>query len=416
MQVRVFAHCFVLMICFQKRYANDNDIRFSTRSVLASFSKISFLKAVSEKSISQKKRKKCRMGQYDFKSMKDLSNESKPHLHILTCLKNGQTVCKDCREVLHVLNKLPVYRCENFENGCKYANTSLECEDHIKGCTFSKVNCPYTSCSEDVENHLRNLHQETLRGDDETDVNIPSLLKAPLKTRAKFVQDESDLSDNEYAAEPSELGVHGEQLSPQIVARIDAQTSLLKGLGLLPDFPTFDESGDEAEVEIIQGSLLVSNPHFKITNHIRKWILMSTYMSCSEDNILFKNDEDYFKNLHQETLCDDNQGCGGIKTSQKKTSRKKTLLKKSSVNKKASHEAEVNIPRLKKAPLKTRAKFVDDESDLSDNEYAAEPTEPGVHLSSQIVTGIDTQTSLLKGLGLLPDFQTFSRPWAEYDD
>ena len=361
------------------------------------------------------------MGQYDFKSMKDLSNESKPHLHILTCLKNGQTVCKDCREVLHVLNKLPVYRCENFENGCEYANTSLECEDHIKSCTFSKVNCPYTSCSEDilfkdVEDHLRNLQQETLRGDDETDVNIPSLLKAPLKTRAKFVQDESDLSDNEYAAEPSELVVHGEQLSPQIVARIDAQTSLLKGLGLLPDFPTFDESGDEAEVEIIQGSLLVSNPHFKITNHIRKWILMSTYMSCSEDNILFKNDEDYFKNLHQETLCDDNQGCGGIKTSQKKTSRKKTLQKKSSVNKKASHEAEVNIPRLKKAPLKTRAKFVDDESDLSDNEYAAEPSEPGVHLSSQIVTGIDTQTSLLKGLGLLPDFQTFSRPWAEYDD
>ena len=181
------------------------------------------------------------MGQYDFKSLKDLSNESKPHLHILTCLKNGQTVCKDCKEVLHVLNKLPVYRCENFENGCKYANTSLECEDHIKGCTFRKVNCPYTSCSEDilfkdVENHLRNLHQETLLGDDETDVNIPSLLKAPLKTRAKFVQDESDLSDNEYAAEPSEPGVC---LSSQNVTGIDTQTSLLKGLELLPDFQTF---------------------------------------------------------------------------------------------------------------------------------------------------------------------------------
>ena len=64
----------------------------------------------------------------------------------------------------------------------------------------------------------------------------------------------------------------------------------------------------------------------------------------------------------------------------------------------------------------TRAKFVDDESDLSDNEIAAELSEPGVHLSSQIVTGIDTQTSLLKGLGLLLDFQTFSRPWAEFDD
>ena len=134
-------------------------------------------------------------------------------------------------------------------------------------------------------------------------------------------------------------------------------------------------------------------------------------MSCSEDNILFKNDEDQLKNLHQETLCDDNQGCGGIKTSQKNTLRKKSL-----VNKKASHQAEVNIPRLKKAHLKTRAKFVDDESDLSDNEYAAEPSEPGVHLSSQIVTGIDTQTSLLKGLGLLSDFQNFSRPWAEFDD
>ena len=126
------------------------------------------------------------------------------------------------------------------------------------------------------------------------------------------MQDESDLSDTEYAAEPSELGVHGEQLSPKIVARIDAQTSLLKSLGLLPDFQTFDESGDEAEVEIIQGSLLVSNPNFKITNHIRKWILISTYMSSSEDNILFKNDEDQLKNLYQETLCDDKQGCGDI--------------------------------------------------------------------------------------------------------
>ena len=143
---------------------------------------------------------------------------------------------------------------------------------------------------------------------------------------------------------------------------------------------------------------------------------MSTYMSCSEDNILFKNDEDHLKNLHQETLCHDNQGCGGKKTSQKKTSRKKTLWKKSLGNKKASHDAEVNIPRLKKAPLKTRAKFVDDESDLSSNEYVAEPSEPGVRLSSQIVTGRGIQTTLLEGLGLLPDFQTFSRPWAEYDD
>ena len=107
------------------------------------------------------------MGQYDFKSMKDLSNESKPHLHTLSCLKNGQTVCKDCKEVLHVLNKLPAYRCENFENGCKYANTSMECEDHFKTCTFRKLNCPYTSCSEDIlfkdiENHLRNFHHKTL--------------------------------------------------------------------------------------------------------------------------------------------------------------------------------------------------------------------------------------------------------------
>ena len=357
------------------------------------------------------------MGQYDFKSMKDLSNESKPHLHILTCLKNGQTVCKDCREVLHVLNKLPAYRCENFENGCKYANTSMECEDHFKTCTFRKLNCPYTSCSEDilfkdVENHLRNFHQKTLPAE----VNIPRLMKAPIKTRAKFVEDESDLSDNEFYSETSEQGVHAEQLPSQIVAGIDAQTSLLKGLGLLPDFQTFDESGDKAEKETIQGSLPVSNPHFKITNHIRKWILMSTYMSCSEDNILFKNDEDHLKNLHQETLCHDNQGCGGKKTSQKKTSRKKTLWKKSSGNKKASHDAEVNIPRLKKAPLKTRAKFVDDESDLSSNEYVAEPSEPGVRLSSQIVTGRGIQTTLLEGLGLLPDFQTFSRPWAEYDD
>ena len=106
------------------------------------------------------------MSQYDFKPMKDLSDESKPQLHILTCLKNGQTVCKDCKEVLHVLNKLPVYRSENFED------------------------------------HLKNLQQETLP----TKVNIPRLMKAPLKTRAKFVEDESDLSDNEFNSGTSETG------------------------------------------------------------------------------------------------------------------------------------------------------------------------------------------------------------------
>ena len=59
------------------------------------------------------------------------------------------------------------------------------------------------------------------------------LMKAPLKTRAKFVDDESDLSDNNYVAGPSEPGVYGLQLFSQIVTGIEAQTTLQKGLGLL---------------------------------------------------------------------------------------------------------------------------------------------------------------------------------------
>ena len=42
-----------------------------------------------------------------------------------------------------------------------------ECEYHAKNCAFRKVNCPYTSCSEDVliknvADHMDNAHPETL--------------------------------------------------------------------------------------------------------------------------------------------------------------------------------------------------------------------------------------------------------------
>ena len=121
---------------------------------------------------------------------------------------------------------------QNFEKGRKYANTSVECEDHIKGYTFRKLNCPYTSCSEDilfkdVEDHLRNLHLENDVSHDDSEVNIPRMMKTPFKTRAKFVLAESDLSDDEYYSGPSEQGVDGEQLPSQIVAGIDPHTCLL---------------------------------------------------------------------------------------------------------------------------------------------------------------------------------------------
>ena len=70
------------------------------------------------------------------------------------------------KEAYHFLNKLPEYYCPNFEAGCKNLyNSAMECIDHIEDCTFTKVNCPYMSCSEDiliidVEYHLKNTHPE----------------------------------------------------------------------------------------------------------------------------------------------------------------------------------------------------------------------------------------------------------------
>ena len=52
-------------------------------------------------------------------------------------------------------------------------------------------------------------------------------------------------------------------------------------------------------------------------------------------------------------------------------------------------------------------------SDFSDNGYAsglAEPEVNGKHLPLQILAGTDARTSLLKGLGLRPNLQTFLRP------
>ena len=73
----------------------------------------------------------------------------------------------DFEEAYHFLNKLPEYGCSNFENGCKKIyNSAMECIDHVKeNCEFTRVNCPYIACSEnmpiiDIAYHLKTSHPE----------------------------------------------------------------------------------------------------------------------------------------------------------------------------------------------------------------------------------------------------------------
>ena len=84
--------------------------------------------------------------------------------------KKGHCLCENCKDkicpspcgstssnpnpvIQHLLKDLPAY-CPHFKNGCTTIFSDSENrDDHMKGCIYREVNCPYFSCqSEDAQN------------------------------------------------------------------------------------------------------------------------------------------------------------------------------------------------------------------------------------------------------------------------
>ena len=93
---------------------------------------------------------------------------------------NGHMVCEGCRSqecsckskivsgpVSHVekiLDKLQWYHCGHFKHGCRNVIEAKNLDEHEKACIFREINCPDSSCEEqvlfkDFNEHVNNDHK-----------------------------------------------------------------------------------------------------------------------------------------------------------------------------------------------------------------------------------------------------------------